>query len=779
MENKIKELISQMTVEEKISFSAGHDAWHAEYLERLGIPEIMMCDGPHGLRKREKNEAGEYYTVKATCFPPASAMANSWDPALAGRVGKYIGKECNAEQVSILLGPGMNIKRSPTCGRNFEYYSEDPYLSGKMASGFIKGLQGEGVAACAKHFFVNNQETRRFSTNAIVSERALNEIYLPSFEMAVKEANVQTVMHSYNRVNGEYAGENKELITDVLRGKWGFDGYVMSDWNAISTRVAAYKAGTDVEMPPCEGVRVEEILEAYKNGEITIEEIDNSVANVLRVIFRHIPSDKKGTFSAEEHHKAAAEAAEGCMVLLKNEGEILPFESGKPLAVIGGFAKRPRFQGGGSSHVEPFFVDDITEYITAENKVEIVFAEGYDEKHNTTDELIANAVEAAKKCGRAVIFAGMPDSYETEGRDRRHMHLPPAHNRLIEAVSAVCEKVVVVLMAGSPNELPWVSRVPAILHAYLGGQALGGAVARILFGNVNPSGKLAETHPLRFEDNPAYLNFPGDGDNCFYGEDIYVGYRYYDKRKMNVLFPFGHGLSYTKFEYTYIKADANCVKVGVKNIGKVCGKETVQIYASALPHPVASTFIGESAYGFARADKWLVGFGKVELAPGEEKEVTIDVSDRAFSVYDVSVKDFRRIGGDYVISAAASSRDIRLTAKVSVLDDERFVPEITKNTVFEELFLDKRYPKDVIDELVMRVCPDKEIVLDSIGGIDFDKLRQLNGYTLRMRITRLGKKLPPKLLDKYIEEANAKIKAKYSDILFYKEKPTTFTKRKI
>ncbi len=759
MENKIRELLSQMTVEEKISFCSGHDAWHAEYLERLGIPEIMMCDGPHGLRKRAKNENGEYYTVKATCFPPACAIANSWDPELAGRVGKYIGEECRAEQVSILLGPGMNIKRSPTCGRNFEYYSEDPLLSGRIAAGFIKGLQGEGVAACAKHFCVNNQETRRFSTSANVSERALHEIYLRSFEIAVREANVQTIMHAYNRVNGKYAGEDKELITDLLRGKWGFEGYVMSDWNAISDRVAAYKAGTDVEMPPTAGVRDAEVLEAYKNGVITIEEIDNSVANVLRVIFRHLPADIKGTFSADEHHAAAAKAAEECMVLLKNERNLLPFESGKPLAVIGTFAKAPRFQGGGSSHVEPLRVDDITEYLNAENGMEITYAMGYDEKHETTPELIEEAVEAAKKCGRAVIFAGIPNSYETEGRDRRHMKLPPAHNELIEAVCGVCGKVAVVLMAGSPNELPWVDKVPAILHAYLGGQALGGAVARILFGKVNPSGKLAETHPIRFEDNPAYLNFPGDGDACFYGEDIYVGYRYYDKKKMDVLFPFGHGLSYTKFEYTAIKAERSTVTVTIKNVGDRAGKEIVELYASACPHPVTSTFIGESSFNFARPEKWLCSFDKVELEAGEEKTVVFHVDDRAFSVYDVKVGDYRVISGDYEMKVGASSRDIRLSAVVSVEDDTRFVPVITKNTVYEELILDTRYPREIVAELFRDICPIKDA--DFGEGLNFDGMRRRNGYVLRQLITSRGGEITSKQLDDAIKKANAAIREYY------------------
>jgi len=758
METKIKQLLSEMTLEEKIAFCSGRDAWHAESVERLGIPEIMMSDGPHGLRKRDKNENGEYYTVKATCFPPAAAMANSWDPALTERVGSMIGKECRAEQVSILLGPGMNIKRSPTCGRNFEYYSEDPYLSGKMASGFIRGLQGEGVAACAKHFCVNNQETRRFSTSANVSQRALHEIYLPSFEAAVKEADVQTIMHSYNRVNGRYAGEDKELITDLLRGKWGFDGYMMSDWNAISDRVAAYKAGTDVEMPPSNGIRDAEVMAAYQSGEITMEQIDESVAHVLRVIFRHLPAAEKGTFSVEEHHSAAAEAAEGCMVLLKNEGDVLPFVSGKPLAVIGGFAKKPRFQGGGSSHVETTRVDDITEYLIKENGCDITYAAGYDETHNTDDALIAEAVAAAKQCGRAVIFAGMPDSYETEGRDRRHMRMPDAHNRLIEAVCAACDKVVVVLMAGSPNELPWVDKAPAILHAYLGGQALGGAVARILFGSVNPSGKLAETHPLRFEDNPAYLNFAGDGDECFYGEDIYVGYRWYDTRKMDVLFPFGHGLSYTKFEYTAIKGDRNTVTVTVKNVGNVTGKEVVQLYASACPHPVASTYVGESSFGFARPEKWLVGFGKVELAPGEEKEVVLSLADRAFSVYDPKAKDFRVLGGDYMLSAAASSRDIRIQTTVHIEEDTAFVPQITKNTVFEDLFLDKRYPKQIVDALVKAVIPNAE---ENGEGLNFDAMRRQNGYVLRQKIAAVASAEDYTALDKLIEETNAKIKEYY------------------
>lgn len=758
MENKIQELIAKMTLEEKISFCSGHDTWHAEYLERLGIPEIMMCDGPHGLRKRVKDENGVFQTVPATCFPTAATIANAWDPALACKVGKYIGEEARAAQISILLGPGVNIKRSPTCGRSFEYYSEDPYLSGKMAAGFIKGVQSEGVAACAKHFCVNNQETRRFSTSANVSARALYEIYLPAFETAVREAHVQTIMHAYNRINGHYVSEDKELLTDLLRGKWGFDGYVMSDWNAMSDRVAAYKAGTDVEMPPSAGLRDAELLDAYRNGKVTMEEIDRSVANVLRVIFRHLPAAEKGTFSAEAHHIAAAEAAEECMVLLKNDGDVLPLASGKPLAAIGAFAKHPRFEGGGSSHVQPLRVDDITEYLARENGCAITYADGYDEAHSTTPELLEEAVAAAKKCGRAVIFAGMPDAYETEGRDRRHMQIPPAHNALIEAVSAACQNTVVVLMAGSPNELPWVDRVPAILHAYLGGQAIGRAVARILFGRVNPSGKLAETYPVRLEDNPAYLHFPGDGDECFYGEDIYVGYRYYDKKKMEVLFPFGHGLSYTRFAYTAIRADGDTVTVTVKNVGSRTGKEIVQLYASACPHPVTSGYVGESAFGFARPVRWLCGFDKIELAPGEEKAVVFPLCDRTFSVYDEKVKDYRRIGGDYEISAAASSRDIRLSAVIHAQEDPRFIPTVTKNTALEDLLLDKRYPEKVVCDLVRTFFP--KLADTDEEGLNFEAMRKNDSHVLRQRITNACK-TSTKELDALIDAANAAIRAYY------------------
>ncbi|MBQ9133860.1 MAG: glycoside hydrolase family 3 C-terminal domain-containing protein [Clostridia bacterium] len=756
MESKIISILSKMTVEEKISLCSGRDLWNLEYFEEYGVPKIQMCDGPHGLRKRLKNEKGEYYGVKATCFPSAATMANSWDTELVRRVGEYIGDECRAEQISILLGPGINIKRAPNCGRNFEYYSEDPYLSGKMASGFIRGVQSRGIATCAKHFCVNNQETRRFTTSANVSERALHEIYLTPFEIAVKEANVQAIMHSYNRVNGKYVSERGELVTDLLRKKWGFNGYVMSDWWAMSDRVAAYKAGVDVEMPSSGGVRDREVLEAYKKGEISIEQIDASVANILRVVLGHLPSEGAAPYDVEEHHLAAAKAAEECMVLLKNEGGILPLASGKPLAVIGRFAKCPRIQGGGSSHVEPNKVDDITEFIANENKYDITYADGYDENHETTDTLISEAVNAARKCGRAVIFAGMPGSYETEGRDRRHMKLPPAHNALIEAVSAACDKVVVVLMAGSPNEMPWIHKVPALLHAYLGGQALGGAVARILFGKVNPCGKLAETYPLRFEDNPAYINFPGNGDNCLYGEDIYVGYRYYDKRKMDVLFPFGYGLSYTKFEYTSINVQENTVKVTVKNVGDRAGKEVVQLYVGCDRHPYTYTFVGMSAHGYDRAERSLIGFEKVHLEAGEEKTVEFPLQDRFFSVYDEDLGDFKKIGGDYELYAGGSSRDLPLCTKIAVEESTSLPVCIAKNMTFEDILLNKSIPSDIAESFIRSVLAPKLVAkLDELGfSFDNPVLRRKRDSVLRQSV---GSRLTPGQLDELIDAANAEI----------------------
>lgn len=663
MERDIKKLISQMTLEEKASLCSGLDFWHTKPIERLGIPSIRMSDGPHGLRKEETMFSK---TVPATCFPPASCLSASWDRNLIERVGKAIGEECQAENVQILLGPGVNIKRSPLCGRNFEYYSEDPLLSSEMAKHFIKGVQSEGVGTSIKHFAANNQEHRRLTVSAEVDERTLREIYLASFEKAVKEAKPWTVMCSYNRVNGVYASENEFLLTKVLREEWGFEGFVVSDWGAVNDRVKGLSAGLDLQMPYDGGWGDKKIIEAVKKGELPEEVLDKAVERILNIVFKAIENKKENaTYDKEAHHRIAREVARECFVLLKNEEKILPLKKEGRIGLIGAFARKPQIQGGGSAHVNPTMVDDAVEEIKklVEGKAEIIYADGYKIETDEVDEkLIEEAKEVAKKSDVVVIFAGLPERYESEGFDRPHMKMPENHNRLIEEIAKINKNVVVVLSNGAPIEMPWVDKVKAILETYRGGQAWGGAVADVLFGVVSPSGKLPETFPKKLSDNPSYLFFPGEGDRSEYREGIFVGYRYYDKKEMEVLFPFGHGLSYTTFEYSDLSLDKKemtdeeilRVKVKVKNTGDMKGKEIVQLYV----RDVKSSVI--------RPDKELKGFVKVELEPKEEKEVTFELDKRAFAYYNVEIKDWYVETGEFEILIGRSSRDIVLKDTVFV-----------------------------------------------------------------------------------------------------------------
>lgn len=663
MERDIKKPISQMTLEEKASLCSGLDFWHTKPIERLGIPSIRMSDGPHGLRKEETMFSK---TVPATCFPPASCLSASWDRNLIERVGKAIGEECQAENVQILLGPGVNIKRSPLCGRNFEYYSEDPLLSSEMAKHFIKGVQSEGVGTSIKHFAANNQEHRRLTVSAEVDERTLREIYLASFEKAVKEAKPWTVMCSYNRVNGVYASENEFLLTKVLREEWGFEGFVVSDWGAVNDRVKGLSAGLDLQMPYDGGWGDKKIIEAVKKGELPEEVLDKAVERILNIVFKAIENKKENaTYDKEAHHRIAREVARECFVLLKNEEKILPLKKEGRIGLIGAFARKPQIQGGGSAHVNPTMVDDTVEEIKklVEGKAEIIYADGYKIETDEVDEkLIEEAKEVAKKSDVVVIFAGLPERYESEGFDRPHMKMPENHNRLIEEIAKINKNVVVVLSNGAPIEMPWVDKVKAILETYRGGQAWGGAVADVLFGVVSPSGKLPETFPKKLSDNPSYLFFPGEGDRSEYREGIFVGYRYYDKKEMEVLFPFGHGLSYTTFEYSDLSLDKKemtdeeilRVKVKVKNTGDMKGKEIVQLYV----RDVKSSVI--------RPDKELKGFVKVELEPKEEKEVTFELDKRAFAYYNVEIKDWYVETGEFEILIGRSSRDIVLKDTVFV-----------------------------------------------------------------------------------------------------------------
>ena len=612
MKRDVKAIIKEMTLEEKAGMCSGKDFWHLKGVERLGIPEVMVSDGPHGLRKQaaEADHLGLNESIQAVCFPTACATACSFDRDLLEKMGERIGDECQAEDVSVILGPAVNIKRSPLCGRNFEYFSEDPYLASQMAASHIKGVQSKNVGTSIKHFAANNQEHRRMSCSSEVDERTLREIYLAAFETAVKEGKPDTVMCSYNRINGEFASENHWLLTEVLRDEWGFEGYVMSDWGAVNDRVKGLKAGLELEMPGSGGHTDKEIAEAVKKGELDEAVLDRAVERILNIVFKFADNRQEGKFDKEEDHKLAAKIEAESMVLLKNE-DILPLSAqGKKIAFIGKFAEAPRFQGGGSSHIHSFKTTSALEAV--KDVAQVTYAQGYDVKEDVVDQaMLDQAVQTAKEADAAVIFAGLPDAFESEGYDRSHMRMPQCQNTLISEIAKVQENVVVVLHNGSPVEMPWADQVKGILEAYLGGQAVGQAEVDVLFGKVNPSGKLAETIPFKLSDNPSYLNFPGDGQIVEYKEGVFVGYRYYDAKEMPVRYPFGHGLSYTTFAYSDLQLSADRIKdtdtlkvtLKVKNTGDRAGKEIVQLY------------VADKTGSAGRPVKELKNFVKVELQP--------------------------------------------------------------------------------------------------------------------------------------------------------------------
>ena len=588
---KIKELIAQMTLEEKATMCSGADFWHTESCERLGIPASMVSDGPHGLRKQndKADHLGVNESIKAVCFPAGCGTAASFNRDLLYHMGETLGNECQAEGVSVILGPAVNIKRSPLCGRNFEYYSEDPLVASEIAGALIRGVQSRHVGTSLKHFLANNQETRRMSVDEIIDERTLNEIYLAAFEGAVKKAKPWTVMCSYNKINGTYAAAHHKYLTETLRDKWGFDGYVMSDWGAVNDRVEDLKAGLDLEMPSSLGANDKLIVEAVQNGTLEEKVLDAAVERVLNIVYRYTENrDAEAVFDLDHDHEVARKVAEETIVLLKND-KVLPLTEGEDIAFIGKYAKKPRYQGGGSSHINSHKITRALDAAEAAGNTHILYAEGFDDKEDKIDEaLLTEAVETAKRAKAAVIFAGLPDAFESEGFDREHMRMPDCQNELIERVAAVQPNTIVVLHNGAPVEMPWADRVKGILEAYLGGQAVGGAEYDILFGKVNPSAKLPETFPKQLEDNPSYLAGFGEGDHVEYREGIFVGYRYYDKKKMDVLFPFGYGLSYTTFDYSNLRLDKKTMKdteeltvsVDVTNTGDRTGKEVVQLYVA-------------------------------------------------------------------------------------------------------------------------------------------------------------------------------------------------------
>lgn len=686
MGRDLKSLISQMTLEEKAGMCSGLDFWRLKGVERLGIPSVMVTDGPHGLRKQREgaDHLGLFDSVPATCFPSAAGVASSWDRELIEKMGRALGEECQAEDVAVLLGPGANIKRSPLCGRNFEYFSEDPFLSSEMAAHHILGVQSQGVGTSLKHFAANNQEHRRMTSDSLVDERTLREIYLASFEGAVKKAQPWTVMCSYNKVNGTFASENEYLLTEILKQEWGHEGFVVSDWGAVNERADGLAAGLELEMPSSGGAGDRKIVEAVRSGKLSEEKLDRAVERILRIVFRAADHKKPNAgYDPEAHHLLAREVARESMVLLRNEGGILPLAKKGKIAVIGDLAVKSRYQGGGSSHIKPTKLESILEELEASaGEAQVIFARGYELDSDAADaKLVEEAHRTATAAEVAVLFAGLPDRYESEGYDRTHLRLPANQIKLIEAIASVQPNLIVVLSNGSPIEMPWIGSTKAVLEAYLGGQALGGAIADLLFGDVNPCGKLAETFPQRIEDTPSYLSYFGEGDRVEYREGIFVGYRYYDKKKIEPLFPFGHGLSYTTFEYsdlTFSKQemrDDDCldVCVTVKNTGARAGKEIVQLYVG----DVESTAI--------RPVKELKNFAKVELAPGELKTVTFTLDKRAFAYYDVELKDWRVETGTFEIMIGKSSHDIVLLDRVRIESTTTARQKATRNSTVGDL----------------------------------------------------------------------------------------------
>lgn len=649
------DLLPQLTLAEKAALCLGSTFWHTTPVPRLGIPAVMVADGPHGLRRQpDANEAGISGSLPATCYPTASALGSSWDPELVRRVGAAIGAEARAQGVAVVLGPGVNIKRSPLCGRNFEYFSEDPLLAGVLGAAHVTGVQSQGVGACVKHFAANNQETDRLRVDAEVDERTLREIYLPHFERIVTKARPWLVMCAYNRLNGVHASQHSWLLTDVLRDEWGFDGVVVSDWGAVHDRVAALAAGLDLEMPPNLGVSDAAIVAAVQDGSLDERLLDQAVLRILRLVERAPREVAEGGFDTDAHHALAREAAAECAVLLKNEDDLLPLRpsAGDTIAVIGEFARTPRFQGAGSSQVNPTRVDVPVEELRAAvpDGVQVEFAAGYDDE----------AVALAARAETVVVFLGLPAGDESEGADRAHMDLPAEQTALVSRLAAANPRLVVVLANGSAVHLaPWHRHAGAILETWLSGQAAGGAVADLLLGASDPGGRLAETLPLRLQDNPSYLNFPGEQGHVRYGEGVFVGYRGYDATGREVAYPFGHGLSYTTFEYhdlsvTVTGASTVTATCTVVNTGTRRGKEVVQLYVGAPGRDVN------------RPVRELKAFTKVDLAPGAGETVTFQLDARDLAYWSTRHGRWVVEGGRYEVNAGSSSRDLRRRVTVDV-----------------------------------------------------------------------------------------------------------------
>ena len=674
-------LLKKLTLEEKCALLSGAETFKTRGMPEHGIPQIWLSDGPHGLRKQagESDHLGLNPSVPATCFPTASAVANSWDAALGEEIGAALGEEAAAQEVSVVLGPGLNMKRNPLCGRSFEYFSEDPYLAGKLAAGYIRGIQSKGVAACPKHFAVNSQETRRMASDSIVDERTLREIYLTGFEIAVKEGHPRSIMSSYNLVNGTYANENKHLLMEILRGEWGFDGAVITDWGGSNDHALGVKNGSTLEMPAPGGDSVRELLAAVESGKISESDIDARLLELLPLVF-----DTKAAldaapreFDAAAHHALARRAAEESLVLLKNEGALLPLAAGTKVAVIGDFAKNPRYQGAGSSMVNSTQVDVLLDKLIDSELNVIGYQQGFDRHGKPDAALQKSACELATQADTVILCMGLDEIAESEGLDRSNLRLAQNQVDLLQAVAAVNPKIVVVLYSGSVVETPWLDNCQALLYAALGGQAGAGAVADALTGKVNPCGKLAETWPLAYADVPSAADFATRRKTVEYREGLYIGYRYFTTAEKAVRFPFGYGMSYTTFAYSDMAADEQGVSLTVTNTGSVAGTEIVQLY------------VAKKDSELFRPVKELKGFARVTLAPGEKQRITIMLDDKAFRFWNVKANRWEIEGGEYELLVGASVEDIRLCEKISVHGTAAVHP-------YEDRDLDCYYKGDVL-----------------------------------------------------------------------------------
>lgn len=716
LQQDVQQLVSQMTLEEKAAICVGMNAWQTVPVERLGIPSMWVSDGPHGVRRAADPNQVISDNVPATCFPTASALSATWDRDLIYELGQALGEECIALNVDLLLGPGMNIKRSPLCGRNFEYYSEDPYLAGELAASLIKGVQSKGVGTSLKHFAANNQEFERFTIDAQVDERALREIYLAGFERAVKQAQPWSVMCAYNQLNGSLCSEHHWLLTEILKDEWGHEGFVVSDWGAVRELVTSLKAGLSLEMPGPQPSHVQAVIDAVNAGTLDEATLDEMVRRLLTIVLRAQETPKGGVeLDVDGHHALARRIAGEAMVLLKNEGGLLPLRDVKKIAVIGATAKQAHFQGGGSAHVTPTRVDvPFDELAALAGDAELTYAPGYKLEEGFDQALIDEAVALAREAEVALLYIGLPTYKESESYDRPDIDLTEQQVALIKAVAAVQPKTVVILNNGSAVAMSdWIDGVPAVLEAWLPGQAGGGAIADILFGKVNPSGKLAETFPLKLSDTPAYINFPGEAGQVRYGEGIFVGYRYYDEKAMPVLFPFGYGLSYTTFAYSNLKVSAETFKdvdgltvsLDVTNTGDVAGKEIIQVY------------VHDHEAALRRPQKELKGFVKVALEPGETKTVSVTLDRRAFAYWDPRYQDWVAESGKFDILVGSSSADIRLTTCVTLESTQKLPSLLNRNSTLGEWMADP-VGAEVLAKLLQQV--QERVPTDNATlGMDF------------------------------------------------------------